>query len=252
MTNFVTSELEHPTLGALKIEHWHRYPADQILAALKDEPIIRSGNTPPVFTHVLGRQWLAVRKCEKGAMPYSDQKPRQVFESLKRTMEKRLPVLEVPVAFISTDEHEYLVTLWRRNMLPFSSFSSSSDISLKDKITASESIMREVAKLHATGFKHRHLHFDNFLVHMKAFVAKKGKPAIRSRLIDPTKVISLPENERLDSKKAYPVEARLLAEEISKQLASVHKLGHSAKEELEARLNREYDTHYIKVKSKLN
>ena len=48
------------------------------------------------------------------------------------------------------------------------------------------------------------------------------------------------------------MEARLLAEEISKQLASVHKLGHSAKEELEARLNKEYDAHYFKVKAKLN
>ncbi len=171
---WISTTIEDPHLGRVRVTHWAKHDPLQILEAVKSPPILspREGRRlpdPPISVHLMPvhpiRQNLAVRHIPMGRYGSLGRNLQSstYFNFLRRTAEAKHALLEMPVALVrrlepKSDEaiEDYVITFWKKGTRPFSQYLRE-NISAKEKLDACSAIMRALAKLHATGLQHGHL-----------------------------------------------------------------------------------------------
>ncbi len=145
------------------VHHWKNQNPHEILAALREKPIESKGYTPPVYRHRMGKINLAVRELPDR----TNDIPRagRLFAILKNTQQRRIPIVEIPVAIIKEPKTRdfKVVTIWKKGTINLDDWMRSRPPSEEIKLIGL-TIAKRLAQLHATGYEHGHLKLDNFVI----------------------------------------------------------------------------------------
>ncbi len=156
-----TTQLQTPE-GAVKVTHWAKHDPTHLIEAINNGTLVESDH-PKVFRSHLGRYKIAIRNFEYKRSRFSEH-PLDLFAALRDLADRRVAIVEMPVAMVEKGNEATLVTLWKDESTPFHHFIRDDKISFEKKRLACLKMVREVAKLHANGYTHGHLKLDNFLV----------------------------------------------------------------------------------------
>ncbi len=154
-----TSEVETPE-GKVKVTHWAKHDPRELIEALQHDWIERKFRNSVVTVYKFGPHLIASKT-------FSSRKAASSFETLRELERKRLAIVETPVALVElqgADSPAQVVTLYKKGTETLGGLFDNLEVPVKTKRKAALSAVAKLARLHAAGFIHGHLHEDNVVV----------------------------------------------------------------------------------------
>ncbi len=183
-------EWHESNVAGVRVTHWQKESAPSIVNAISSKPVrvVETLNGPAIHVYAYGKHELAVRTYREPA------KSIDVFNTLKKSVEEKAALTEVPFAKIRDKNNDVsVVTLWKKGTRTLHEYLDDLNVGLDAKKITCKRVVRLVAKLHAAGYSHGHVHARNILLY------KNNQPV----LCDPRLLI-----QRDQSLKFWPWESR--------------------------------------------
>lgn len=177
--SWVKSKIETDKKGfSFEAEHRSDVLPSELSKVLTARADFKFGVTPRgvVHTIVVGGKPIKV-----AVRPLDSFKGFFYFHALKDCHDKKMDVVDTPIALVTSKRGRvsHLITEWREGAVNLKEYFANNSVSLDRRLEIARLAMKEVAKLHSSGYFHGHPHLGNFVTYPQA-------SEVKVHMVDPT------------------------------------------------------------------